>query len=128
VRRLEGRWHLAVFWFIDESFVVFDLVKDAKINADGGFEAVKDAVDHLRGVSERVVANCCIRFLAFPFAARRLSKDHFLFSSERSEETFTNVMDGELILISGSLVELHFLICLGFKKWYFFLDWRLRCL
>jgi hypothetical protein len=76
-----------------------------------------------RGLS----SNCCILFLAFPFAARRLSKDHFLFSSERSEETFTNVMDGELILISGSLVKLLLLICSGFKKWYFFLDWRLRC-
>jgi hypothetical protein len=37
------------------NFDVFVLVKDAIVNADGGFKAVEAAVDHLCGVSERVV-------------------------------------------------------------------------
>jgi hypothetical protein len=46
-----------------------------------------------RGLS----SNCWIQFLAFSIATRRLSKDLFLISSESSEETFINVMDGELM-------------------------------
>jgi hypothetical protein len=36
-------------------FVVFVLVKCAKVNADQGFEAVESTVDYLCGVSKRVV-------------------------------------------------------------------------
>jgi hypothetical protein len=36
-------------------FVFFVLVKCAKVNADEGFEAVESTVDHLSGVSKRVV-------------------------------------------------------------------------
>jgi hypothetical protein len=64
-----------------------------------------------RGMS----SNFWIRFLAFSIAARLFSEDLFLFSGERSEETLTNVMDGLLMFISGSLLELIVSICLGLK-------------